>query len=169
MALEAGTRLGPYEIIAPLGAGGMGEVYRARDSRLGRDVALKILPDPSYRTRFEQEARAIAALNHPNILSVYDVGENYFVSELVDGDSLRNVPQMTVRKVVEIAAQIADGLAAGEDSGLRAGEAGRAEGIGSGRDAVDAQDAAGRSDGNRRVHVAGAGAGEGGGLPVGHF
>ena len=118
MALEAGTRLGPYEIIAPLGAGGMGEVYRARDSRLGRDVALKILPDPSYRTRFEQEARAIAALNHPNILSVYDVGENYFVPELVDGDSLRNVPQMTVRKVVEIAAQIADGLAAAHAAGI---------------------------------------------------
>jgi Tol biopolymer transport system component/predicted Ser/Thr protein kinase len=118
MGLEAGTRLGPYEIVAPLGAGGMGEVYRARDSRLGRDVALKILPDPSYRARFEQEARAIAALNHPNILSVFDVGENYFVSELVEGDSLRNLPQMPLRKAVEIAAQIADGLAAAHAAGI---------------------------------------------------
>ena len=86
MSLAHGTRLGPYEIIAPLGAGGMGEVYRARDTRLGRDVALKILPDASNRDRFEQEAKAVAALNHPNIMAVFDVGENYFVSELVDGE-----------------------------------------------------------------------------------
>src|SRR5215475_3712113 len=118
MALEAGTRLGPYEIVAPLGAGGMGEVYRARDSRLGRDVALKILPDPSYRDRFEQEARSIAALNHPNIMAVFDVGDNYFVSELVDGDSLRKLDAMPLRKVVEIAAQIADGLAAAHSAGI---------------------------------------------------
>src|SRR5665647_2624123 len=77
MPLSAGEKLGPYEIVAPLGAGGMGEVYRARDTRLGRDVALKILPadlanDPSRRARFEQEARAVAALNHPNIVAVYD-------------------------------------------------------------------------------------------------
>src|ERR1700683_1236515 len=119
MPLPAGSKLGPYEILAQLGAGGMGEVYRARDSRLGRDVALKILPDPSYRARFEQEARAIAALNHPNILSVFDVGENYFVSELVEGESLRVLPQMPLRKVIEIAAQIADGLAAGHAAGVR--------------------------------------------------
>ena len=88
MSLAPGTRLGPYEIISALGAGGMGEVYTARDTRLGRDVALKLLPDPANRDRFELEAKAIAALNHPNIMSVFDVGENYFVSELVDGDSL---------------------------------------------------------------------------------
>jgi len=80
MPLAPGTHLGPYEIIAPLGAGGMGEVYRARDARLGRDVALKILPesfagDSDRLHRFEQESRAIAALNHPNILAIYDVGQ----------------------------------------------------------------------------------------------
>jgi eukaryotic-like serine/threonine-protein kinase len=79
MALTSGTKLGPYEIIAPLGAGGMGEVYRARDSRLGRDVAIKLLPssfsrDANRLRRFEQEARAASALNHPNILAIYDVG-----------------------------------------------------------------------------------------------
>src|SRR5579864_3951544 len=94
MPLAAGDRLGPYEIVAPLGAGGMGEVYRARDPRLGRDVAVKILPeqvagDPSRRQRFEHEARAVAALNHPNIVAVYDVGDNYIVTELVDGEPLR--------------------------------------------------------------------------------
>src|SRR5262245_45715806 len=94
MPLVSGDRLGPYEIIAPLGAGGMGEVYRARDPRLGRDVALKILGqefagDASRRARFEREARAVAALNHPNIVAVYDVGDGYIVSELVDGEPLR--------------------------------------------------------------------------------
>ena len=80
MSLASGTKLGPYEIVAPLGAGGMGEVYRARDTRLGRDVALKILPDsfvrePERLHRFEQEARAVAALNHANILAIHDIGE----------------------------------------------------------------------------------------------
>src|SRR5215472_10121163 len=98
MALAAGTKLGPYEIVSALGAGGMGEVYRARDHRLGRDVAVKVLPaalshDPERLRRFEQEARAAAALNHPNILVVYDVGtENgapYIVSELLEGETLR--------------------------------------------------------------------------------
>src|ERR1700742_945395 len=93
MPLASGSRLGPYEILAPLGAGGMGEVYRARDTRLGREVALKVLPpglseDVSRRARFEQEARAVAALNHPNIVAVYDVGDGYIVSELVTGDTL---------------------------------------------------------------------------------
>lgn len=93
MPLSPGDKLGPYEIMAPIGAGGMGEVYRARDTRLGRDVALKILPpdmarDPSRRQRFELEARAVAALNHPNIMALYDVGEGYIVSELVDGEPL---------------------------------------------------------------------------------
>ncbi|MGO9254943.1 MAG: protein kinase domain-containing protein [Bryobacteraceae bacterium] len=95
MPLAPGTTLGPYEILAPLGAGGMGEVYRARDTRLARDVALKTLPaefarDPSRRQRFAQEARAVAALNHPNIVAVYDVGAEgdiaYMVTELVDGE-----------------------------------------------------------------------------------
>src|SRR5437870_3625593 len=112
MPLVAGTRVGPYEIVAPLGAGGMGEVYRARDTRLGREIALKVLPDDlaadrSRRQRFEQEARAASALNHPNILSIYDVGsENgvvYMVSELIEGESLRNVVDrgpVTVRKLL---------------------------------------------------------------------
>jgi len=118
MALAPGTRLGPYEIISSLGAGGMGEVYKARDTRLGRDVALKLLPDPANRDRFETEAKAVAALNHPNIMSVFDVGENYFVSELVEGDSLRNLTQLPLRKIIDIAAQIADGLAAAHAAGI---------------------------------------------------
>lgn len=94
MPLSSGDKLGPYEILAPLGAGGMGEVYRARDIRLNRDVAVKILPqdlakDPSRRARFEQEARAVAALSHPNIVAVYNVGDGYIVSELVEGEPLR--------------------------------------------------------------------------------
>src|SRR6187455_1784996 len=92
--MRVGSHIGVFEVAAPLGAGGMGEVYRARDTRLGRDVALKLLPQPfttdaNRRARFEQEARAVAALNHPNIVSVYDVGDNYMVSELVDGELLR--------------------------------------------------------------------------------
>jgi len=120
--LSPGTRFGPYEIIALLGAGGMGEVYRARDTRLGRDVALKILPpelanDPKRRQRFELEARAVAALNHPNIVAVYDVGEGYIVSELVDGEPLRG-GKLGLRKTIEIAAQVAGGLAAAHDAGI---------------------------------------------------
>src|SRR5579862_1898091 len=102
MPLPPGSHLGPYEILSPLGAGGMGEVYRARDPRLSRDVALKILPadvanDPSRRQRFEQEARAVAALNHPNIVAVYDVGDGFIVSELVEGESLRSA-RLSLRK-----------------------------------------------------------------------
>jgi eukaryotic-like serine/threonine-protein kinase len=98
MALTAGTKLGPYEIVAPLGAGGMGEVYRARDTRLNRDVAVKVLPgafsrDPDRLRRFQQEAQASAALNHPNILAIHDFGEHdgspYIVSELLEGETLR--------------------------------------------------------------------------------
>ena len=90
MSLSAGARLGPFEIVAPLGAGGMGEVYRARDTRLGRDVAIKVLPeafaaDPDRLRRFEQEARAIAALNHPHICQLHDVGPGYLVLEYVEG------------------------------------------------------------------------------------
>ena len=88
MSLSPGTRLGPYEIVSPLGAAGMGGVYRARDTRLARDIALKVLPadvagDPSCRQRFEQEARVVAALNHPNIVSVYDVGAEEGISYMV--------------------------------------------------------------------------------------
>ena len=130
MTLTPGTRLGPYEIVAPLGAGGMGELYRARDTRLGRDVAVKVLPsefaaDPGRSRRFEQEARAVAALNHPNILALYDVGSHegapYLVEELLEGESLRERlarERMPWRKAVEIAAAIADGLAAAHGKGI---------------------------------------------------
>src|ERR1019366_5410892 len=98
MPLTPGERLGPYEIQTPLGAGGMGEVYRARDTRLDREVAIKVLPESFARDadrlrRFEQEARTVAALNHPNILGVYDIGQHqgspYMVCELLDGETLR--------------------------------------------------------------------------------
>jgi eukaryotic-like serine/threonine-protein kinase len=130
MALASGTKLGPYEIQSPLGAGGMGEVYRARDPRLGREVAIKILPsgsapDSERLRRFEQEARATAALNHPNILAVFDIGSQdnspYIVSELLDGETLRsrlNAGPLPVRKAVEYALQIARGLAAAHDHGI---------------------------------------------------
>ena len=98
MTLPAGTKLGPYEVLSPLGAGGMGEVYRARDTRLGREVAIKVLPasfssDADRLRRFEQEARAAGVLNHPNITAVYDIGSAdaapYVVSELLEGETLR--------------------------------------------------------------------------------
>lgn len=124
MALRAGTRIGPYEITAMLGAGGMGEVYRARDTRLMRDVAIKVLPtglasDAQRMERFAQEARATAALNHPNILAIYDVGSHegapYLVSELLHGQTLRermSTGPIAARKTTEIALQITRGLAA---------------------------------------------------------
>ena len=130
MPLTSGTRLGPYEIQAPIGAGGMGEVYRARDSRLNRDVAVKILPasfssDPERLQRFAQESRAAAALNHPNILSIFDIGEDrgapYVVSELLEGETLRDrvrhgaLPQ---RKAIDYARNIASGLAAAHEKGI---------------------------------------------------
>jgi len=118
----APQKVGPYEILAPLGSGGMGQVYRARDPRLNREVALKLLPpeysaDPVRRQRFEQEARAIAALNHPGIVSIYDVGEGWMVTELVEGETLRQT-QLTVLQVVDIGAQIADALAAAHETGI---------------------------------------------------
>src|SRR5947208_8457801 len=93
MTIVSGTRLGPYEIISPLGAGGMGEVYRARDTRLDRSVAVKILPaefanDAQLRARFEREAKTISQLNHPNICTLHDVGDNFLVMELLDGETL---------------------------------------------------------------------------------
>src|SRR5271167_4603871 len=130
MSLTPGTKLGPYEILGLVGAGGMGEVYRAKDTRLGRDVALKILPEsfarePDRLRRFEQEARAVAALNHPNILAVFDIGQHdgapFLVSELLEGESLRAtldrgaLPQ---RKTIEYGVQIAHGLAAAHDKGI---------------------------------------------------
>src|ERR1700690_2324086 len=113
MPLSIGERLGPYQIVARIGAGGMGEVYRARDSRLDRDVAVKIMKD--RRPGFEKEARAAAALNHPNIVTIYDVGPDYVVMELVDGESLRTVLRrgaLSFHEVIEIGGQVADGLAA---------------------------------------------------------
>ena len=125
-----GERFGPYDILAPLGAGGMGLVFRARDTRLGREVALKTLPpeslaDPSRRQRFEAEARAASALNHPNVVSVFDVGtENgtpFLVTELLSGETLREKLKrgpLPPRKVIELAVQAAHGLAAVHDKGL---------------------------------------------------
>jgi eukaryotic-like serine/threonine-protein kinase len=130
MTLAAGTRLGPYEILAPIGAGGMGEVYRARDPKLDRFVAIKVLP-PSLvdsrelLSRFEREARAVAALNHPNILGIYDFGKEgertYAVMELLEGESLRErlrVGAMAPKKAVEVASQMAEGLAAAHVRGI---------------------------------------------------
>ncbi|MGA9393599.1 MAG: protein kinase [Candidatus Sulfotelmatobacter sp.] len=130
MSLSSGTKLGPYEIHSSLGAGGMGEVYRARDGRLNRDVAIKILPasfstDPDRLQRFAQESRAAAALNHPNILSIYDIGEDhgapYVVSELLEGETLRDRLRDTAlpsRKAIDYAQQIASGLAAAHERGI---------------------------------------------------
>lgn len=130
MPLSSSTRVGHYSILAGLGAGGMGEVYRARDSQLGRDVALKVLREdvadkPGRRARFETEARAVAALNHPNIVSIFDFGEvdgyPYAVSELIEGESLRALlrrGRVPVRKLIDIAVQIADGLAAAHAAGI---------------------------------------------------
>lgn len=130
MTVSSGTRLGPYEILGSIGAGGMGEVFRAHDTRLDRDVALKVLPavvamDPDRLQRFEQEARATAALNHPNILVVHDVGTDrnipYVVSELLEGQTLRQLLEsgaVPPRKAAEYAIQIANGLAAAHDRGI---------------------------------------------------
>ena len=130
MPLPAGTKLGPYEIVAPLGAGGMGEVYRARDTRLGRDVAVKVLPasfakDAERLRRFEQEARAAGALNHPNILAIYDMGVQdgapYLVTELLEGETLRERLRgaaLPVRKALDVAVQAVRGVAAAHDRGI---------------------------------------------------
>src|SRR5260221_14137439 len=130
MPLVPGSKIGTYEIVAPLGAGGMGEVYRARDPRLGREVAVKVLPayfcrDPDRLRRFEQEARAAGALNHPNILAVYDVGTHdgapYLVTELLEGTTLRDrlsAGAPPTRKAVEFAVQIAHGLSAAHEKGI---------------------------------------------------
>jgi tRNA A-37 threonylcarbamoyl transferase component Bud32/Tol biopolymer transport system component len=130
MAMTPGAKLGPYEIVGPLGAGGMGEVYRARDTRLGREVAIKVLPesltaDADRLHRFENEARAVATLNHPNILAIHDIGEQsgspYLVSELLEGHSLRQElvsGALPARKAAEYAAQIAQGLSAAHEKNI---------------------------------------------------
>ena len=130
MVLSAGTRLGPYEVLSAIGAGGMGEVYKARDTRLGRDVAIKVLPveatsDPERRRRFEQEARAVAALSHPNIVALYDIGTHegtpFLVSELLEGQTLADALQggaFPVGRAVEIGVQIVKALAAAHGKGI---------------------------------------------------
>jgi Tol biopolymer transport system component len=130
MALASGTKLGPYEIVSSIGAGGMGVVYRARDTRLGRDVAIKVLPealahDADRLRRFEQEARTIAALNHPNILEIHDVGAHdgapFLVSEFLEGQTLRDKlvsGPMPVRRAIDYALGIAQGLAAAHEKGV---------------------------------------------------
>src|SRR5437899_9714266 len=129
-SMKGGQKLGSYEIVSALGAGGMGEVYRARDPRLGRDVAIKVVPgslvaDTERLRRLEQEAHAVAALNHPNILAIYDVGEAdgapYVVSEMLEGetmrDRLRSGP-LSSRKAIDYGLQIARGLAAAHEKGI---------------------------------------------------
>ena len=130
MSLAAGARLGPYRVLDKLGEGGMGEVYRARDTRLSRDVAIKVLPaalsgDADRVARFEREAQAVAALSHPNILAIHDVGVEdglaYAVTELLDGETLRERLRgglLPLRKAIEYGVQLARGLAAAHDKGL---------------------------------------------------
>ncbi len=130
MPITPGSRLGPYEILAPIGAGGMGEVYRAKDPRLGRDVAIKVLPaffsaDPDRLRRFEQEARAAGVLNHPNITAVHDIGTHegapYVVQELLEGETLRSVlsgGRLPQRKTTDYSLQIVHGLAAAHEKGI---------------------------------------------------
>jgi len=131
MSPGAGSRLGPYEIVAPLGAGGMGEVYRAKDAKLGRDIAIKVLPasvaeDRARRQRFEQEARSASALNHPNILTIYDIGEAdgalYIAMELVEGRTLRELvasgEPLSTKRLLDLGVQIAEGLAKAHGAGI---------------------------------------------------
>ena len=130
MTLSAGTRLGSYEILSPLGAGGMGEIYRAKDSKLKRDVAIKVLPEslaanPEALARFEREALAVAALSHPNILSIFDFGTqdgvSYAVMELLEGETLRgklDAGPISQRQAADYALQVARGLSAAHEKGI---------------------------------------------------
>src|SRR5712692_5509465 len=130
MTLPAGTLLGPYEILSPLGKGGMGEVYRARDKKLDRDVAVKVLPqsvaaDPDTLLRFEREAKAVAALSHPNILAIHDFGNQdgiaYAVTELLEGETLRgklDSGPISQKQALDYALQIAKGLSAAHEKGV---------------------------------------------------
>src|SRR5882724_13364014 len=115
MSLATGTRLGPYEILAPIGAGGMGEVYKARDTRLDRIVAIKV-SNEQFSERFEREARAVAALNHPHICQLYDVGPNYLVIEFVEGTPLQG--PLPLKEAVEYAGQILEALDAAHKKGI---------------------------------------------------
>ncbi len=130
MTLSAGTRLGPYEVLAPLGSGGMGEVYRARDTRLDREVAIKVLPadlaaDSERLRRFEKEARSASSLNHPNIVTIYDIGSeggiSYIAMERVEGATLRELlgsGALAIKRLLAVATQIADGLAKAHEAGI---------------------------------------------------
>jgi serine/threonine protein kinase len=130
MPLNPDTRLGPYEILAPLGAGGMGEVYRAKDTRLDREVAIKVLPerlanDADALARFEREAKSVAALSHPNIQAIHDVGHergiSFVVTELLEGETLRerlHRSAISWRQAVEITVSVADGLSAAHAKGV---------------------------------------------------
>jgi eukaryotic-like serine/threonine-protein kinase len=115
MPVEAGALVGPYALVAPIGAGGMGEVWKARDTRLNRIVAVKF-SQQQFSERFQREALAVAALNHPNICHLYDVGPNYLVFEYVDGAPV--APVDSPRKLLDLAVQIADGLAAAHAAGF---------------------------------------------------
>src|SRR5437764_780544 len=126
MSIPSGTRLGPYEIVAPIGAGGMGEVYRARDTRLDRSVAVKILPaafaaNAQLRLRFEREAKTISQLSHPHICTLFDVGENYLVMELLDGETLADRLSrgaLPIAESVRIGMEIADALGRAHRAGI---------------------------------------------------
>ena len=125
MKVDVGSRVGPYEIAAEIGAGGMGVVYRARDTRLGRDVAIKI-SNERFGERFEREARAVAALNHPNICTLHDIGPDYLVMELVEGETLaemlaqrpRSSRGLPFEDVLRVSRQIASALEAAHDKGI---------------------------------------------------
>src|SRR6202140_3909208 len=121
MALSAGARLGPYEILAPIGAGGMGEVYRGRDTKLDREIAIKVLPaalarDPERLARFEREAKVLASLNHPNIAQIYGVEDCAIVMELVEGGTLAG--PLPIETALDYARQIAEALEAAHDKGI---------------------------------------------------
>src|ERR1039458_9298731 len=120
MPLPMGTNLGPYEILEPIGAGGMGEIYKARDTRLNRDVAIKVSQE-KFSDRFEREARAVAALNHPNICTLHDVGPNYLVMELIEGPTLAEriaKGAIPLKEALDIARQIAEALEAAHEKGI---------------------------------------------------
>src|SRR5579872_5606989 len=126
MPISSGTRLGPYEIVAPIGAGGMGEVYKARDTRLDRTVAVKVLPaefasNAQFKVRFEREARTISQLSHPNICTLYDVGDNYLVMELLDGETLADrltKGALPLADVFKFGVQIAEALGKAHREGV---------------------------------------------------